>query len=105
MWTDPVLWGTLLATIIFLYGGLLYSYKIKIGRNGHFQDSYIAILFFALFSNYGYLCYARVQLYLDPEKFQFLLARSKYLPPVYIVLFVALVMVVHATIALIKEKK
>ena len=88
--TDVVFWGTLVAAILFLIAGILYAYGIRKGFNGNTEDAFMALLFLALFSNYGYLWFARLMMYMDYERFMFLLVRTKYVPPVYLTIIIML---------------
>lgn len=95
MENDIVFWGTLLATFLFLVLSCQYFWGIRKGINGNVQDAFLAMLFLALFSNYGYLWVARLLMYLDYDKFYFLLVRTKYVPPVYLTIAILIPLIIY----------
>lgn len=95
MGDDVVFWGTLVATVLFLVAGLQYAWGMRKGINGNVQDMYLALLFLALCSNYGYLFFARLMMYIEYDRFMFLLVRTKYVPPVYLTIAVMLPLIYY----------
>ena len=95
MLTDVVFWGTLISSILFITAAVQYGKGIIKKKNNYVQDAYLTLLFLALFSNYTYLCFARVMMYNDYDRFMFLLVRTTYVPPVYLVVVVMAALVIN----------